>query len=56
MAGRFIKVKCEDCNNVQVMYEKASTVVKCEVCGTTMAKPTGGKADLKGKLVEVLDQ
>jgi small subunit ribosomal protein S27e len=56
MPGRFVKVKCLDCNNVQVMFEKASTVVKCEVCGTTLAKPGAGKADIKGTLVEALDK
>ena len=55
MPAKFVKVKCLDCNNIQVMFEKVATVVKCEVCGTTMAKPSGGKAEFRGTVVEVLE-
>ena len=49
----FIKVKCPDCGNEQMVYSKASTVVRCHVCGATLALPTGGKAEIKGEIVEV---
>jgi len=51
MAGSFIKVKCEKCKNEQVIFERASTQVKCLVCGEVLAEPTGGKAILKSKLL-----
>jgi small subunit ribosomal protein S27e len=49
--SRFVKVKCPDCENEQMVFEKASTVVKCVVCGRDLATPTGGKASLKAEIV-----
>jgi len=53
--GRFVLVKCNDCNTKQIIFTKASTVVNCLVCGTTLAKPTGGKADIKADIVGALE-
>ena len=50
----FIKVKCPDCGNEQIMFWRTNTTVNCQVCGATLATPTGGKAHLKGELVGVL--
>lgn len=47
MAQNFLKVKCEKCNNEQKIFSKASTDVKCLVCGEVLAKPSGGKAVLQ---------
>ncbi|MCX6681959.1 MAG: 30S ribosomal protein S27e [Methanoregula sp.] len=49
--SRFFKVKCPDCENEQMVFEKASTVVNCVVCGKELATPTGGKANLKAEIV-----
>jgi small subunit ribosomal protein S27e len=49
--SRFFRVKCPDCENEQVVFEKASTRVDCVVCGKALAEPTGGKAKI---LVDVL--
>jgi small subunit ribosomal protein S27e len=49
--SRFVKVKCPDCENEQMVFEKASTLVKCVVCGRDLATPTGGKASLKAEIV-----
>ncbi len=49
----FVKVKCPDCGNEQIIFIRASTVVKCNVCGATLAIPTGGKAEIRGEIVEV---
>lgn len=54
-AGRvssYLKVRCEDCENEQTIFQKASTVVRCQVCGSTLAQPTGGKADIRAEIVE----
>ena len=48
----FVKVACRKCKNVQVIFSKASTVVKCLRCGETLALPTGGKAKILGKVVK----
>ncbi|GAA0308796.1 30S ribosomal protein S27e [Halarchaeum salinum] len=55
MAGNFYRVQCPDCENEQVVFEKASATVACAVCGTTLARPTGGKADLEGEVVETVE-
>lgn len=51
----FIKVRCPDCSNEQVLFWRTNTIVNCEMCGGTLANPTGGKADLKGELVGVVE-
>jgi len=55
MAGRFYKVTCPDCENEQIVFGKASTEVACAVCGTTLARPTGGEADIEGEVVEAVE-
>lgn len=53
-SSRFIKVMCQKCKNEQIIFGKASGAVKCLVCGEVLATPTGGKADIKAKVLEVL--
>lgn len=53
--SRFLKVKCTDCENEQIIFGSASTSVSCLVCGRTLAEPTGGKALIKTAIVEVLE-
>ena len=56
MAGRFLKVSCRDCGAESMIFERASTSISCSVCGATLARPLGGKADLSGStIVEVLE-
>ena len=50
--SKFLKVKCPDCDNEQLVFEKATSVVECNVCGRVLAEPTGGKASLKAEIVE----
>jgi small subunit ribosomal protein S27e len=52
--SKFYRVKCPDCENEQTVFEKASTIVKCVVCGHDLATPTGGKAIFKAEIVEEL--
>jgi len=53
--SKFVKVRCKDCENEQVLFDKASTVVFCHICGSKLATPTGGKAKIKGELLEVIE-
>ncbi len=55
LPSKFVKVKCNDCENEQIIFSAASTVVKCLVCGRTLAEPRGGKAEIKTQVVEVLE-
>ncbi|HWG92489.1 MAG TPA: 30S ribosomal protein S27e [Candidatus Thermoplasmatota archaeon] len=49
--SKFIKVKCKDCGNEQVVFNKPSTTVKCNVCSAVMVEPQGGLGRLVGELV-----
>ena len=53
--SKFKKVRCEDCENEQVLFDKASTVVSCHICGSKLAVPHGGKAKIKGKVLESIE-
>lgn len=53
--ARFVEVNCPDCNNKQIIFVKCATKVQCQACGATLAKPTGGKSDIKGEVVEVVE-
>jgi small subunit ribosomal protein S27e len=50
--SKFIKVRCNDCENEQYLFDKASTVVLCHICGSKLAIPAGGKAKIKAKILE----
>jgi len=52
MSGKFVRVKCPDCGNEQIIFDRAATVIKCAVCGSVIAEPRGGKALIKGKITE----
>jgi small subunit ribosomal protein S27e len=51
----FLQVKCPDCGNEQTIFSHVATVVRCNICGATLAEPTGGKAELKSEVVNVLE-
>ena len=53
--SRFLLVKCPDCENEQVIFDHATTVVTCHMCGRVLARPTGGKAIVEAKVLKVLD-
>lgn len=49
--SKFINVKCQDCGNEQITFNKPATHVKCNVCGATLMKSTGGKGQIRGQLL-----
>jgi small subunit ribosomal protein S27e len=53
--SKFVKIRCLDCENEQVFFDKASTVVSCHICGSKLAMPSGGKAKIKGEILEVIE-
>ena len=53
--SKFIKVRCMDCENEQVLFNKASTPVSCHICGSKLAIPRGGKAKIKAEILEVIE-
>lgn len=54
-SSRFIKVRCSKCNNEQIIFGKPSSKVVCLVCNKPLAEPTGGKGQIKGRVLEVLE-
>ncbi|MBW2995398.1 30S ribosomal protein S27e, partial [Candidatus Woesearchaeota archaeon] len=52
--SKFLKVRCPKCNNEQIIFGNASTDVNCLVCNKELAKPKGGKAVVKSRILEVL--
>jgi small subunit ribosomal protein S27e len=53
--SKFIKVRCPDCGNEQVIFSHVAMVVRCLVCGRVLAQPTGGKARLAAHIVKIFD-
>ena len=55
LSSEFVKVRCSKCKNEQVVFNKASSVVVCLVCGENLAQPTGGKSKVDSAVLEVLN-
>lgn len=54
-SSKFLKVSCNKCKNEQIIFGKsASKEIKCLVCGETLATSTGGKTNVRVKILEVL--
>ena len=53
ITGKFIRVKCEKCNNEQNIYSNVAMDVKCLVCSEVLAESTGGIADIKAKIIGI---
>ncbi len=53
--SRFVKVRCNKCKNEQIIFGNVSSVVKCLVCDKEIAFPTGGKAKITARVLEVLE-
>jgi small subunit ribosomal protein S27e len=53
--SKFIRIRCPKCKNEKVTFGKASTEVKCLVCGKILAETTGGKIKVKARILEVLE-
>ncbi len=51
---KFLRVKCESCKNEQIVFDSAKIVVKCNVCGSDLTEPKGGKAKILGEVLEAL--
>ena len=49
--SNFVRVHCRDCGNEAIIFERATTLIKCDVCGSVLSRPAGGKAQLTGATV-----
>jgi len=50
----FLRVRCPDCGNEQIVFSHATIIVHCNICGATLTEPSSGKAIIKGEIVAVL--
>ncbi|MCS7132653.1 MAG: 30S ribosomal protein S27e [Nitrososphaeria archaeon] len=50
----FLLVECAECGHRQVVFDNVKIEVKCQVCGSTIALPRGGKAKILGRVLEKL--
>ena len=48
MAGKFLTVTCRDCGTESIIFDRSVNPISCTVCGATLSRPSGGKADLVG--------
>lgn len=53
--SKFLQIRCPDCGNEQIVFDHASTKVACLVCGATIVRPKGGKGEIKGEVVKVVE-
>ncbi|MDP3990265.1 MAG: 30S ribosomal protein S27e [archaeon] len=53
--SKFIKVRCNQCKNEQVVFDCASTIVSCLVCNAELVHPAGGKSKIAARVLEVLE-
>jgi len=53
--SRFIKVRCAKCKNEQIVFSTVTSSVACLVCESVLASPTGGKAKIAARVLEVLE-
>ena len=53
--SKFNKIRCPKCKNEQIIFGKATTIINCLVCGKVLAEPTGGKTQVKSRILEVLE-
>ena len=53
--SKFLRVKCLKCGNEQLLFSNAVNKVTCNVCGETLAEPTGGRAEIKGEILTAFE-
>ncbi|MFQ5762141.1 MAG: 30S ribosomal protein S27e [Candidatus Bathyarchaeia archaeon] len=51
----FYRVKCPECGNEQVAFDRAGTIIKCNVCSAELGQPAGGKTKWKASVVSTLE-
>jgi small subunit ribosomal protein S27e len=51
--SKFLRVQC-DCGNEQTVFGDAKTASVCLSCKRTLLEPTGGRARINAKILEVL--
>jgi small subunit ribosomal protein S27e len=50
----FLRVRCPDCGNEQIVFSEAKRKVTCNICKAVITEPGGGKASIRGEIAGVL--
>ncbi len=50
--SKFLRVQC-DCGVQQTVFGDSKTEVFCQSCGNALVSPTGGRADVQCRILEV---
>jgi small subunit ribosomal protein S27e len=53
--SKFLRVKCYECGNEQIVFSNATTRVPCNVCDGSIAEPTGGRAIIHGEVLNIYE-
>jgi ribosomal protein S27E len=53
MSSKFLSVQCK-CGKEQAVFNRTSSIVKCNSCTEPLAHPAGGEAVIHGKVVKEL--
>ena len=53
--SNFLSVQCLKCGENTVIFTYTTMDINCKACGEMVAKKTGGKAIVMGKILSVLD-
>ena len=54
MSGKFHRVKCSNCGNEQILFNRSSIVVHCSGCGEALTQSTGGVSIIHAEIIETL--
>jgi small subunit ribosomal protein S27e len=52
----FLSVQCEKCGEKTTVFSHTTINISCKSCGELLIEPSGSKAHILGKVLEVLDQ
>jgi small subunit ribosomal protein S27e len=53
--SNFISVGCPKCEKEMIVFTYTTNDINCSSCGELLAKKTGSKANILGKVLIVLD-
>lgn len=53
--SNFLSVQCTECEEKRVIFSHTATDIYCKSCGQLIAKKTGGRANILGKVLNTLD-
>lgn len=51
----FVKVECESCKNVKILYTYSTKAISCPSCNSELLINTGGQATINGNILETMD-